>query len=67
MVNSFVRKAAPRKTTATADAVPQEIARALDASAADLAEDRTEEIDGFLRRMEVKLERHLAEKERSKP
>lgn len=57
MANSFVRKRASTKTTPPRDAGPEEIARALDASAADLAEGRTEEIDGFLRRMEARLER----------
>ena len=44
------------------DDVPDEIARALDASAEDLRVGRTEEIGTFLAEMRARLKAHLAEK-----
>ncbi len=44
------------------NAVPDEIARALDTGTADLLRDRTEDIGDFLKEAKARLEAHLAEK-----
>ena len=58
----FMRRSAFRRRPASDDAVPEEFARALDASAEDVRNDRTADLGDFLKRMEAKLEAHRARK-----
>ena len=58
----FMRRAAFGRQPASDDAVPEEIARALDASAEDVRNDRTVDIGEFLKSMQAKLEAHRARK-----
>jgi hypothetical protein len=51
----FARKAAPRRRAASDDAVPEDIARALDASAEDLHQGRIEDLGEFLDGLRGKL------------
>jgi hypothetical protein len=67
MVNFFLRRGPAGQRAASDDTVPEEIARALDASAEDMRENRTEDIGDFLQRMEARLESHLAAKGSIKP
>ena len=55
----FVRRAMRIRHEAAADAVPEELAQALDASTDDLRHDRTEDLGDFLKRIEAKLDAHL--------
>ncbi len=57
----FVRRTMFGRQPAS-DEVPEDIARALDASADDVRNDRTVDIGDFLEEMRVKLEAHRARK-----
>jgi hypothetical protein len=61
-----MRSAMFDRRPASDDAVPKEIARALDASAEDLRHDRTEDLRDFVKRMEAELEAHLAQRNSKK-
>ena len=58
----FRRQPASDRQPAPDDAVPEELARALDASAEDVRNDRTLDIGDFLKSMGAKLEAHRARK-----
>jgi hypothetical protein len=58
----FVRRAMRGRRPASDETVPDEFARALDASAEDLRHDRTEDLGDFLKRMRAKLDAHLTRK-----
>lgn len=58
----FMRRATFGHQPTPDDAVPEEIARALDASAEDVRNDRTVDIGNFLQTMRAKLEAHRARK-----
>lgn len=58
----FVRRAMFGRHPASDDAVLEEIARALGASAEDLKNGRIVNLDDSLREMEAELEAHLAQK-----
>jgi hypothetical protein len=56
----FMRRTLSRRRPASAETVPDDIARALDASVEDLRHDRIKDIGDFLRRTQGKLDAHLA-------
>ena len=58
----LARGATPGRRRTSADGVPEDIAQALDASAEDLRHDRTDNLRDFVKRMDAKLEAHLARK-----
>lgn len=57
-----MRRSAVRRKPASEDAVPEEIARALDASAEDVRNDRTADLGDFLKSMEAKLKAYRVRK-----
>jgi len=61
----FMRRTVFRRQPTLDDAVPEEIARALDASAEDIKHGRIVDIDDSLKEMEAELEAHLAKKRTS--
>jgi len=61
----FVRRATFGRQPASDDAVPEDIARALDASSEDLKHGRIVNLDDSLKEMEAELEAHLAQKRAS--
>lgn len=61
----FARRAASGRQPAPDDAVPEEIARALDASAEDLKHGRIVSLDDTLKQMKAKLRARRARKKRS--
>jgi hypothetical protein len=63
----FVRRAMFGRQPTSHDAVPEDIARALDASAEDVRNDRTEDLRDFVKRKKAELEAHLAQKNSNKP
>jgi hypothetical protein len=60
-VADSARKAILDAQSGSDDELPDEIVRALDASAEDLRQDRTEDLRAFVRRMAAELETYLAQ------